>query len=82
MARTEFAKYIKRFNLHRIKVLSSACRPVRYERSRHYKILKPLKHGKRTQFAQNMIIALRLTNIMTSVPLQSLGFVLISSLLF
>ena len=81
MARIEFAKYIKRFNLSSNHYYPVPAAPVRYERSLPLQNIETLKHGKKvTQFAQNMIAYLTKHNDFS--PTQSLGFCLISSILF
>jgi hypothetical protein len=81
MARIEFAKYIKRFNLSSNQYYPVPAAPVRYERSLPLQNIETLKHGKKvTQFAQNMIAYW--TKQMTSVPPNLLAFCLISSILF
>ncbi|MFW2114993.1 tyrosine-type recombinase/integrase [Acinetobacter geminorum] len=81
MARIEFAKYIKRFNLSSNQYYPVPAAPVRYERSLPLQNIETLKHGKKvTQFAQNMIAYWTKRNDFS--PTQSLGFCLISSILF
>jgi hypothetical protein len=81
MARIEFAKYIKRFNLSSNHHYPVPAAPVRYERSLPLQNIETLKHGKKvTQFAQNMIAYWTKHNDFS--PTQSLGFCLISSILF
>lgn len=81
MARIEFAKYIKRFNLSSNQYYPVPAAPVRHERSLPLQNIETLKHGKKvTQFAQNMIAYWAKRNDFS--PTQSLGFCLISSILF
>lgn len=81
MARIEFAKYIKRFNRLSNQNYPVPAAPVRYERSLPLQNIETLKHGKKvTQFAQNMIAYWTKRNDFS--PTQSLGFCLISSILF
>ena len=81
MARIELAKYIKRFNLSSNHYYPVPAAPVRYERSLPLQNIETLKHGKKvTQFAQNMIAYWTKRNDFS--PTQSLGFCLISSILF
>ncbi|MGL5158664.1 MAG: site-specific integrase, partial [Acinetobacter junii] len=56
IARIEFAKYIKRFNLSSNHHYPVPAAPVRYERSLPLQNIETLKHGKKvTQFAKNLI---------------------------
>ncbi|NDX18470.1 site-specific integrase [Acinetobacter baumannii] len=81
MARIEFAKYIKRFNLSLNENYPVPAPPVRHERTPPQQNIETLKHGKRvTQFAKNMIA--HWTNYNDFSPTQSLGFCLISAILF
>ena len=81
IARIEFAKYIKRFNLASNQHYPVPAAPVRYERSLPLQNIETLKHGKKiTQFAQDMIAYWTKNNNFS--PTQSLGFCLISSILF
>lgn len=81
MARIEFAKYIKRFNLSSNHYYPVPAAPVRYERSLPLQNIETLKHGKKVnQFAQNMIAYWTKHNDFSLT--QSLGFCLISSILF
>lgn len=81
MARIEFAKYIKRFNLSSNHYYPVPAAPVRYERSLPLQNIETLKHGKKvTQFAKNLITYWTKHNDFSLT--QSLGFCLISSILF
>lgn len=81
IARIEFAKYIKRFNLSSNHHYPVPAAPVRYERSLPLQNIETLKHGKKvTQFAKNLIAHWTEHNDFS--PTQSLGFCLISSILF
>ena len=81
MARIEFAKYIKRFNLSSNHYYPVPAAPVRYERSLPLQNIETLKHVKKvTQFAKNFITYWTKHNDFS--PTQSLGFCLISSILF
>ncbi|MFX9084703.1 site-specific integrase, partial [Acinetobacter baumannii] len=56
IARIEFAKYIKRFNLSSNYHYPVPAAPVRYERSLPLQNIETLKHGKKvTQFAKKLI---------------------------
>jgi len=81
IARIEFAKYIRRFNLLSNQHYPVPAAPVRHERTLPQQNIETLKHGKKvTQFAQNMIAYWTKHNDFS--PTQSLGFCLISSILF
>ena len=81
MARLEFAKYIKRFNLSSNQNYPIPSTPVRHERTPPQQNIETLKHGKRvTHFAKNMIDHWAQHNDFS--PTQSLGFCLISTILF
>ncbi|MHA3049759.1 tyrosine-type recombinase/integrase [Acinetobacter sp. ANC 4639] len=81
MARIEFAKYIKRFNLSSNQNYPIPSTPVRHERTPPQQNIETLKNGKRvTQFAKNMIAYWTKHNDFS--PTQSLGFCLISTILF
>ncbi|MFK8934588.1 tyrosine-type recombinase/integrase [Acinetobacter junii] len=81
IARIEFAKYIKRFNLSSNHHYPVPAAPVRYERSLPLQNIETLKHGKKvTQFAKNLITYWTKHNDFSLT--QSLGFCLISSILF
>ncbi|SDY51173.1 site-specific integrase [Acinetobacter kyonggiensis] len=80
-ARIEFAQYIQRFNLLSNQKYPVPAAPVRHERTLPQQNIETLKHGKKvTQFAQNMIAYWTKHNDFS--PTQSLGFCLISSILF
>lgn len=81
MARVEFAKYIKRFNLSASQNYPVPAAPVRHERTSPQQNIETLKYGKKvTQFVKNMIDYWAKSNNFS--PTQSLGFCLISSILF
>ncbi|MEQ1144099.1 tyrosine-type recombinase/integrase [Acinetobacter soli] len=81
MARVEFAKYIKRFNLSANQNYPVPSAPVRHERTSPQQTIETLKHGKRiTHFANNLIAYWTTHNDFS--PTQSLGFCLISTILF
>lgn len=81
MARLEFAKYIKRFNVSSNQNYSVPSTPVRHERTPPQQNIETLKHGKRiTHFARNIIDYWAQHNDFS--PTQSLGFCLISTILF
>ncbi|WP_407511286.1 tyrosine-type recombinase/integrase [Acinetobacter baumannii] len=81
MARIEFAKYIKRFNLSASQNYPVPAAPVRHERTSPQQNIETLKHGKKvTQFVNKMIIYWAKHNNFS--PTQSLGFCLISSIVF
>ena len=81
MARVEFAKYIKRFNLSASQNYPVPAAPVSHERTLPQQNIETLKHGKRvTQFANNMIAYWTKHNNFSAT--QSLGFCLISTILF
>ena len=81
IARLEFAKYIKRFNLSSNQRYPVPAAPVTHERTQPQQNIETLKHGKKvTQFAKNMIAFWTKHNDFS--PTQSLGFCLISSILF
>ncbi|WP_180110594.1 site-specific integrase [Acinetobacter sp. YH12098] len=81
MARIEFAKYIKRFNRLSNQNYPVPATPVRHERTLPQQNIETLKNGKRvTQFAKNMIAYWANSNDFS--PTQSLGFCLISTILF
>lgn len=81
MARVEFAKYIKRFNLSANQNYPVPAAPVKHERTSPQQNIETLKYGKKvTQFAKNMITYWAKSNNFSTT--QSLGFCLISSILF
>lgn len=81
MARVEFAKYIKRFNLSANQNYPVPSAPVRHERTPPQQTIETLKHGKKiTHFANNLIAYWTKYNDFS--PSQSLGFCLISTILF
>ncbi|MFW1828154.1 MULTISPECIES: site-specific integrase [unclassified Acinetobacter] len=81
MARVEFAKYIKRFNLSSGQNYPVPAAPIYHQRTPPQQNIETLKHGKRvTQFANNMITYWTKHNDFS--PTQSLGFCLISTILF
>lgn len=81
IARVEFAKYIKRFNLSSNQNYPIPAAPVSHERTPPQQNIETLKHGKRvTQFSKNMINYWTKHNDFS--PTQSLGFCLISTILF
>jgi hypothetical protein len=81
IARIEFAKYIKRFNRSSNQNYPVPAAPIKHERTPPEQNIETLKHGKKvTQFAQNMIAYWTKHNDFSLT--QSLGFCLISSILF
>lgn len=81
ISRLEFAKYIKRFNRLSNNNYPVPATPVRHERTPPQQNIETLKNGKRvTQFAKNMIAHWTLHKNFS--PTQSLGFCLISTILF
>lgn len=81
IARIEFAKYIKRFNRSSSQNYPVPAAPIKHERTPPEQNIETLKQGKRiTQFASNMIAHWTKYNDFS--PTQSLGFCLISTILF
>ncbi|ALH94680.1 tyrosine-type recombinase/integrase [Acinetobacter equi] len=81
IARFEFAKYIKRFNLSSGQNFPIPASPIHHERSSPLQSIETLKHGKKvTHFAQNILTYWEKHSEFS--PIQSLGFCLISSILF